>query len=384
MGTLRTIFALTVVFAHVWPSGSLFVGGRNAVQLFYVISGFLISYILVERKSYPRVADFYLNRYLRLYPIYCFVAAASLVAIILTRQSMLPQLYTAAPPAATALLTLSNIFLFGQDWVMFAAVKHHALVFSTDFFDSELPLYRGLLVPQAWTLGVELSFYLLAPFILPRRRLLYALLLASLALRAGLFAAGLGTRDPWTYRFFPAELALFLAGSLAHQILLPRYRRLAPDMRARAVDWGTYFLIAISLLYATVPVAEPWKMGVLFAAFILLLPLAFLFQNRHCLDNWLGDLSYPIYIGHILAIELVHHIAVRSHVESPYGVAIVGALACVALAIALNRLIGRPFEKLRDRFRSRPRPPGRDIQTPAAAPALHADGQRSTSWSQAS
>jgi hypothetical protein len=34
---------------------------------------------------------------------------------------------------------------------------------------------------------------------------------------------GIGTKDPWTYRFFPTELALFLIGALAHQVLRPIY-----------------------------------------------------------------------------------------------------------------------------------------------------------------
>lgn len=72
MGILRTLFAISVVFAHSY--GYVFVGGRNAVQLFYMISGFLISYVIVEKKVYSRVINFYVNRYLRLYPIYIAVA----------------------------------------------------------------------------------------------------------------------------------------------------------------------------------------------------------------------------------------------------------------------------------------------------------------------
>lgn len=57
MGTLRTLFAMSVVYAHLGTT--MFDGARNAVQLFYVISGFLISYILIERRPYPKATDFY-------------------------------------------------------------------------------------------------------------------------------------------------------------------------------------------------------------------------------------------------------------------------------------------------------------------------------------
>jgi peptidoglycan/LPS O-acetylase OafA/YrhL len=81
MGTLRTLFAIAVVFAHSF--GNLLVGGRNAVQLFYMISGFLISFVLVERNAYPDVKSFYINRYLRIYPIYLVIATLTLIAFIL-------------------------------------------------------------------------------------------------------------------------------------------------------------------------------------------------------------------------------------------------------------------------------------------------------------
>src|SRR6266404_6220753 len=137
-------------------------GGRNAVQLFYIISGFLISYVLVERRSYRTLRGFYINRYLRLYPVYGVVAVATLAffAAEALRYHGPPveffAIYRAAPPAADALLLVSNLFLLGQDWVMFSAVEHHSFVLGTDFTQSEIPLWQGLIAPQAWTLGSNL------------------------------------------------------------------------------------------------------------------------------------------------------------------------------------------------------------------------------------
>ena len=174
MGSLRTLFALAVVFAHSY--GFVLVGGKNAVQLFYIISGFLISYILVERKSYSTVGSFYISRYLRLYPIYFVVALSSLLvfAVILAAGNDVNffKIYHDVPFAAKILLILSNAIIFFQDWVMFAAIENNRLVYSTNFYNSEVVLYPALLVPQAWTLGVELCFYLVAPFVLARRRVL--------------------------------------------------------------------------------------------------------------------------------------------------------------------------------------------------------------------
>src|SRR5437763_1126907 len=108
MGSLRTIFAIAVVFSHCWPEGIVFVGGRNAVQLFYIISGFLISFVLVEKKTYDRVRYFYLNRYLRLYPIYISTAAITLtvfsIAHFVNHSVPFFDVYATAPASATTLL----------------------------------------------------------------------------------------------------------------------------------------------------------------------------------------------------------------------------------------------------------------------------------------
>ena len=78
---------------------------------------------------------------------------------------------------------------------MFFGIEHSSLLFTGSFAHSDVPLYQGLLVPQAWTLGVEITFYLVAPFVLRSPRRLLALLAASLALRAVLIATGIGERS---------------------------------------------------------------------------------------------------------------------------------------------------------------------------------------------
>lgn len=363
VGTLRTLFALAVVFGHSWPSGIVFVGGRNAVQLFYVISGFLISYVLVEKKAYSKLRDFYANRYLRLYPIYFCVALLTFGAMLLlgiasSKPSSFWLVYENAPASADLLLILSNTFLFGQDWVMFSGVENNALVFARNFLQSEVVLYQGLIVPQAWTLGVELTFYLIAPLVLPRRKLIYLLLILSIGLRVYLINAGLGLKDPWTYRFFPTELALFLLGALSHQVLLPFYQKVLTRRLDMASNAATWLLIVLSIGFFLIPGKEVWKTLFLFAAFILLVPLAFLFQNRYRMDNWIGNLSYPVYIGHMFIILTCGFAMENMGIESKKVISVVCVMLTIGFAIGLNRWIGEPFEKIRCRIREAAKIPG--------------------------
>jgi peptidoglycan/LPS O-acetylase OafA/YrhL len=234
---------------------------------------------------------------------------------------------------------------------MFAAVKAGHLVPSVNFKDSDVPLYEGLIVPQAWTLGVALSFYLIAPFVLPRRRWIWGLLLASLLLRAYLVHVGFGARDPWAYGFFPTELALFLCGSLAHQIFLPVYERKLGDRAGAAAIAATIFLLAVSFAYPWLPGGLQLRSLALLACFLLLVPLTFMFQNRYALDRKIGELSYPIYVCHMLVVSVAAPlIEVRYKGDAVLRSAVMVALT-VVLAVALNACIAVPFEKVRLRLK---------------------------------
>jgi peptidoglycan/LPS O-acetylase OafA/YrhL len=353
MGSLRTIYAISVVFAHSY--GYVFVGARNAVQLFYFISGFLISYVLVESKNYSNRKDFYINRLLRLFPIYYVVALLTLftvgISYFLFKLPTLFSVWQQSPIAAKVLLTLSNIFMFGQDWVMFSGIDNGNLVFTTNFRTSEIPLWRGLIVPQAWTLGVELSFYLIAPFILFNRKIIFILLILSITLRAFLIKIGIGLHDPWTYRFFPTELALFLIGSLSHQILYPFYKRTLKSHIDLFSKLSTYFLIIISVIFFKIPLSELYKTLLLFALFAILLPLTFSFNNKNKWDRYIGDLSYPIYICHVLVIMVVMRVSNRLAFDNAKSFALICVVLSISLAITLNALVGKHVEAIRNKFR---------------------------------
>jgi peptidoglycan/LPS O-acetylase OafA/YrhL len=352
MGSLRLVFAIAVVLGHAGIDAS--VGGRNAVQLFYLISGFLISYVLVERRSYADIGSFYLNRFLRLYPLYCVVAIVTLVLVAVGLNQQVVSTFENAPWSARFLLVASNLFLFGQDWVMFAGVQGHELVFATDFHVSDVSLWRGLLVPPAWSLGVELTFYAVAPFLLSSRRRLVLALAVSVLVRVFTWVIGIGDSDPWTYRFFPSELALFLTGAVAHQVLLPAYMRWTVGRYALVPQAAVLILLSVSLLYSLVPASSGAKTAVLLPLFVVLMPFAFLFQQRSRLDGRIGELSYPVYIVHFLVIELLRPTLATVGVrDSGTTMAIAASILSIVLAILLNALVSAPIERLRTNIRSR-------------------------------
>jgi len=353
MGFLRTLLALSVVLDHLGGGyADHLVGGRLAVQLFYVISGFLISYVLTATDTYQgATGKFYANRFLRLFPIYLAVAAMTLAAHVVSGGAFF-RFYDALPFSADLFLVLSNLFIFGQDWLMFFGIEHSALSFTGSFAHSEVPLYQGLLVPQAWTLGVEMSFYLVAPFVLGSPRRLLALLAASLALRAVLIVTGIGLSDPWTYRFFPTELALFLIGSLSHQVLLPRCKAWMRRFN-RLPEVGTAVLVAYCMIHFSIGLNPTVRDGIAVLLFAALLPLAFLFQSRHRLDKAIGELSYPIYICHSLVIMFFSWLLNDVEMHQPMLFSALVIAGCIGFSALLNGLIADPVERLRSRLRNR-------------------------------
>ena len=366
MGALRTLFAIAVVFGHSF--GYVFVGGQNAVQLFYMISGFLISYVLVECKAYPSMKIFYINRFLRIYPIYLFIALLTLFLLLLTpaidNDVGFTEVYQSAPFFANLLLIISNAIVFFQDWVMFAGVENGHLVFSSNFYASEIKLWHGLLVPQAWSLGVEFTFYLFAPYILFNKSRMLSLLGISVFLRIILVHTGLGANDPWTYRFFPTELAVFLLGACSHQFLLPLYRRIFSQEKLNVFTKNaTWALIIVTIIFSFIPISESIKSQIFFVLFFTLMPFAFIFSSRVQWDKLIGELSYPIYISHIFILHIIIYfycdflaIQVLNYHENvsqlaKFIISLITVILSILFSILLNRYIANPVDMIRKRFK---------------------------------
>ena len=136
MGTLRLVFALFVVLGHLCANVlSVTHWGAFAVTGFYIISGFLITRVLVKVYDF-HFKPFFINRFLRLFPLYYMVAAVTLLGIGFVFSQ--PEQYHAAYAIRYRLMDLlGNLFLFPYE-----------------FYDKQFRL-----VPPTWSVGVELIGY---------------------------------------------------------------------------------------------------------------------------------------------------------------------------------------------------------------------------------
>jgi peptidoglycan/LPS O-acetylase OafA/YrhL len=343
------------------------------VQAFYAVSGFYMTLVLHEKYiGQGSYGTFLRARLLRLAPLYVAAAGATLVTALLFQAGGLgvfPPLaaWQAAgaslPPADAALLVASNALLVGQDALCFTVLDPatgglgwHADAFGHAPHGTPVApaqqVWRLLFVPQAWTVCVELMFYVLAPLLVRRP----TWLLASLALLSYLARAwtirttGVGW-DPWTYRFFPFELAHFLLGALACRAYFAlRARDLLPRPACLAA-----LAAALALPFAAPHLGDAvWKGWYaapgLVPLLACLLPFVFAATRDSRIDRAIGELSYPVYLVHFLCVYAV------DAADSPWLTAHRGevvATASLLLAALLWRGVGAPMERRRAAFMPR-------------------------------
>lgn len=342
---------MAVVFGHIGPLfGLSMISGSLAVQCFFIISGFYMSLILGTRYPITRagIKKFYLNRYLRLAPAYWVM-----ILLCVWQAYQFGQIYAGLPVETVSQLLrqlplvdsiwilFTNVFLVGVDATMFQAiVAPGALEWTSDYNSGVLAAHKLLLIPPAWSLGIELWFYILAPFLAVRSsRWLLGGLLLSLTIRLALYWGGL-YEDPWGYRFFPSELAFFLAGMLMHRL----YRRLGEKIKPSHGLASIFLLIAGLFVLPAITVSETAKHSLFLIFFAASIPFSFHASRFNTWDRWIGELSYPIYICHTFNQQLVMTLG-RSLEVSSQRVVIVGTT--LLLAIVLKLMVELPLEKFR-------------------------------------
>lgn len=345
MGLFRLVLAFCVAFSHGLNIPIPAASADVAVQTFYLVSGFYMSLILTEK--YSQTSSFLTNRVLRLYPAYVAVAAVTLLHSLVRwadgRSAADPGLiayethFDPLSIGAKIYLLLTNLLLVGQDAALFLKISDHggALDFTTNFMTSNPMVVKFLLVPQAWSLSIELGFYVLAPWLVTRSMpVLAAVLAATVAARIGLAAIGL-SYDPWTYRFFPVEVGMFVLGMLVYRSMSTRTAPIAVQRLA------TLVLIAVTLTLSLLP--DGWITRVAFYAFCAwALPLAFQLTRVNRIDRYLGELSYPVYLTHLLVIS----VALYSGWSGARLAALITVLV-LASSVLVHELVQRPVDRYR-------------------------------------
>ncbi len=326
---LRAVAVLTVLGYH--ASAPLFGGGYVGVDVFFVISGFLITGLLLAelaQRGRVSLAAFYARRARRILP----AAAVTLLATVLGSWLLLPPLRqrdVAYDAIVTALQAGNWRFVAGQiDYL------------AADRAPSPLLHY--------WSLAVEEQFYLVwAPLLLVlglllRRVRWLAITVALVVLTAGSLALSLywtATTAPLAYLGTPSRAWQFGVGALVALASRAAWRVLPGTARA-AVGWAG--LAAIGYATAAFSVHTPYP-GT--AALVPTLGAAAVIASGrvHALGaapvRAIGRLSYAWYLWHWPVLVLVE--ARVGPLDWPLKAALV--VASVVPAALTMRLVERPL-----------------------------------------
>lgn len=368
---LRAIAVLLVVWRHglfpffeahgrapLLPLGgydlaTIFINGWIGVDLFFVLSGFLIARQLLSLEQRPggiRYRSYLLKRFLRIMPTYVFV-------LLMVALGLVP-LYQVAPE------------------FLGIRVAYHLLVLQ-DYLPPNI-------VVAFWSLGVEEKFYLLAPLILgsaisirePRAR--FALVIGAIAVSillrvwAAIELAATAT-EPMTYRQFlpvfryPFHACLDSLGLGMAAALLHRHAMASPDSRLRnhagAIFWCGVALLMLLVAPRVVMAEIDWwdqtlQPTAIAAGFTMtLLGAAFGGGPQRALGaRWMlvvARISYPLYLVHMVVIPLAWAIIGGTPAASAGHLALFLPvyLACAfAASLAIHFAIEKPFLMLKDRL----------------------------------
>jgi peptidoglycan/LPS O-acetylase OafA/YrhL len=327
---LRAVAVLSVVAFHLWRTASP--GGYLGVDIFFVLSGYLITSILwreVQEGSFS-IVRFYDRRVRRIMP------ALLLLLIVCT-------------PLASWMLLPSDLLGYGRS--LLATLGFVANIYfwrDTNYFAraaQEKPLLH------LWSLGVEEQFYILFPLILallwrwwPRRApaVIGALTLGSLAANAVALWVGADSTA-----FFLLPTRAWELGIGAMIAVLPA--NAAP--RPAQADWMAgigALLVVASLMFVPqtsriIPVALPAAIGI---ALLILAGRQELSRVNRALQvrplRFIGLVSYSLYLWHWPVIVFAQYYLVRDL----NGVEIAAAVALMmACAVGSWHFVERPFRR---------------------------------------
>jgi len=320
---LRALAVTLVLGYHLWPQrlGGGFVG----VDVFFVLSGFLITgHLVAEAESTGRIAlrEFWARRIRRLLPAASIVLVASLLLML----ALVPQ---SLWQRTVVEIGASAVYL--QNWVLLGA--------SVDYLGAE---NAPTLVQHFWSLSVEEQFYLVWPLLVvlalairPGRRALVVVL--SLVFAASLAYSALG--EPASYFDTAARAWEFAAGGLL--ALLPARE---PGRRTAFVaGWVGVALVVWSAVVYTGETVFPGSAALAPVVGTVLVVYAGAHGGRFGAGwvasarplVWLGDHSYAVYLWH-WPLVVVTPFVIGAPLDLPAKLAILALT--LLLAVGTRRL----------------------------------------------
>ena len=270
-GTFRYVLAALVMVSHLWPAWMHW-AGAYAVFAFFLISGYLITLALHHSYglSAGGCARFVANRCLRIFPPYLVVVFFS--GLLLWYMPDIAQAFSPRFHLPTDVLGWAhNVFLFG------------------------LQNEPAHIVPAAWSLEIEMAFYLLMAAVLIRYRLITLLWFGS---SVALAAIAVAYNYPFEQRYYPLASAS-LPFSLGALLAIYRTDQM-PSVLKTSLAALCFFLNVLAANLTAEPFGAPFYLSLALATYLLIQLAAFDKADMPtwiaAFDGWCGHLSYPVFL----------------------------------------------------------------------------------------
>jgi peptidoglycan/LPS O-acetylase OafA/YrhL len=330
---LRAFAVVAVIINHFSPK--LLPGGYLGVDIFFVISGYVISKALLVNSGFQQFdffIRFFARRVARLLPTLVFCVAISIVLVAIFVQPLSINYWTNAVTGMSSSVGLSNMFLVIEQSNYFGSLADF------NFFT------------HTWSLCVELQFYLLFPFIFLvrsrigadrrlRRRFLFVTGLSLVSF--SLFVLLRSVNPTATYYLMPTRFWEFGVGSVACMFPFFTHSRIKQLSNVTAV-------CVLGLLVAAMFVPVEYNMistiATVVATFwcvVTPLPrtgLANLLTSR--IPLWIGERSYSIYLWHWVVLTTARWTLGVTSVSAPVLV-----LVTFCCAVVSFNVVEQPFRQ---------------------------------------
>jgi exopolysaccharide production protein ExoZ len=306
---LRALAALGVVIFHASPADNLFMVGNAGVDIFFVVSGFIMWSITEARPTSP--AAFLRDRLIRIAPLYWLLTTLLVVGVL-----FMPNLFPN--------LKIDLSYVVGS--YLFVPMRPPGSTAAD-------PIWPVLV--QGWTLNYEMFFYVLFSICLFLRPSLRLAALSLTLLSCVIAGAFYGGSNALVLSFTDPIFLEFLAGIL----LGVCFRRGLLPSRAWGYGFialGVMLLLGCAIASVTQPRLLAWGLPA-----VLLVGGALVLETTGRIPQlpWLrliGDSSYSLYLTHGLAISMLGKIMTRSWMFS-----FVGVIAAICVGICFWYLMER-------------------------------------------
>lgn len=340
---LRGLSIIPVVWHHAGGHQPGLLGqGHQGVQLFFAISGFLITTLLLreqERAGVISLRNFYVRRTLRIFPAY-YATLFLYVALVTVMER-------GSPAGLQFWMNLRYYLTYTSNWFVDLASGPRVIFYF------------------AWSLATEEQFYLMWPSVVRFARrwwqpvvVMVALLAASEWARFGVPPGTMMTSQPLQIRMLASIASPICLGCLlAYLLNSPSGFRAA--LRVAGARWSAPLATALLLASIAVEVVPPLVISlamVYLVATVVVRPdhgMRIAFDNRALM--YVGKISYGIYLYHLLAINAARRFGPS---REPVIVFLLALPIAIGIATASYRWFELPFQRLKRRFEVRPVPAG--------------------------